>query len=232
MRLSPAVFVAAVMACCLCSPAFAAFSFLEDFSTGAANWKQDSAGTTDLVFASTGGPSNDSYVTRDLTLGAYTPPSMFGPAATIVFRGQQNFNSSNAAFAGNWLSAGVTSVSAYVRHNASVPLAYTFRLADPANTPGASYLTTEVPSNVWTKLTVDVTSTSPQNLTYGGSTYNGVFDNIGNIQISAVIPVGWQGGVPITFDLDRVEVAVPEPASLAIIASSLAGLALVARRRR
>ena len=232
MSLSPAHIVAAVaVASCLCNPAVAAFPFVENFSTDAANWTQSSGGAL-LNHVATGGPANDPYVTRNATLPAYQPPGQMGALASIVFRGEQTPLASNGGFNGNWLTAGIKKVTAFVRHNAGVPLSYNFRLADPNNSPGASYFTDPVPSGVWTKLTVDVTPTSPQWITYGAGTHATVFDNIGRIQISAVVPVGWDGTQSVAFDLDRVAVAVPEPATLAAGAMAVAGLALVARRRR
>lgn len=219
------------VACCMCSQAVAAFPFLEDFTTDAANWTQASGGSL-LNHVATGGPHNDPYVTRNATLPAYQPPGSMGALASIIFRGEQAPLASNGDFNGNWITAGIKQVTAFVRHDAGVPLAYNFRFADPNNSPGASYFTDPVPSGVWTQLTVDVTPTSPQWITYGAGTYATVFDNIGRIQISAVVPEGWDGVPSITFDLDRVTVAVPEPATLGVAATAVAGLALAARRRR
>ena len=223
---------AALVAVAMASPALAALTYTEDFNSGHANWKQDSAGATNVVPVSTGGPSNDAYVTRNFTLGQYTAPGPQGPAASIIFRGQKNFNSSGQAFVGNWITEKVTEISAYVRHDLGVPMDYTIRLATSGNTPAASYLTSApAPRGVWTKITFDVTPSSPQNLTYGGGTYATVFSDIANIQLSDVIPAGWAGGVSKTFDLDRVAV-VPEPATFGIAGSALAGLAMLIRRRR
>jgi hypothetical protein len=228
----PARYIIAVaLACCLGNRALAAFPFLEDFTNDAANWTQSSGGAL-LNHVASGGPNDDPYVTRNATLPVYQAPGPMGPAAVVVFRGEQTPLASNGGFNGNWLAAGIRKVTAYVRHDAGVPLSYTFRFADPNNSPGASYVTDPVPSGMWTKLSVDVTPTSPQWLTYGAGTHATVFDNIGRIQISAIVPVGSDGTQSVAFDLDRVTVAVPEPATLVVGATAAAGLALAARRRR
>jgi hypothetical protein len=232
MSQSSGRFIAAVaVACSFCSPALAAFPFVEDFTADAANWTQTSGGTL-LSHVATGGPNDDPYVTRNATLPEYQPPGQMGPAAVVVFRGEQTPLASAGGFNGSWIDAGIKKVTAFVRHDAGMPLTYNFRFADPNNSPGASYVTDPVPSGVWTKLSIDVTPTSPQWITYGAGSYATIFDNIGRIQISAVVPVGSDGTQSVAFDLDRVTVAVPEPATLAVGATAVAGLALVARRRR
>jgi hypothetical protein len=214
------------------SQSFAALPFVEDFDGSAENWRI--SGAADANWVATGGPDGGPYVSNAFTNFDPPPPSFPGASASlIIFRAQEEYGgvgSSNSKYTGNWLAAGIQEVTAWVRHDAGVPLAYNFRFSDPANTPGASYGTTPVPSGVWTKLTVDVTPTSTQWLTYGGGSHATIFDNIGHIQVSAVEPAAWTAA-DVNFDLDRVSVAVPEPASLALAGLATAGVALIARRR-
>jgi len=217
----------------------AAFPFLEDFTTGTANWKNNSGG--DVTAVPSGGPSGDPYISQSHKLPAYTAPTPpnFIPVAPVVIRAEATaFNSSNSAFAGNWLTAGIREVTAFVRHNAPVPLEFNMRFASPTNNPGASYGAPAIAPNVWTKVTIDVTPTSPQLISYGsaGSQPNPhatVFANIGRLQLSAVVPVGFTGNEdPVTFDLDRVTISVPEPATLGLACGCLGMLTMAARRRQ
>lgn len=223
----------ALMACVTgADSAVAAFPFVEHFNTSAENWKQNSAGTVAPIHVGSGGPDGGPHISQTLTLPAYTPPGPMGPVAPIVFRAHQvGFNSSNSEYAGDWLAAGVKEVTAYIRHDASTSVVFNARFADPANNPGASYQTSAVPPNVWTKLTIDVTPSSPQLISYGSGTHGAIFDNIGNMQFGAVVPAGWPGGIPVKFDLDRVTVGVPEPATCGMGLVLAAGLWHVRRRR-
>ncbi|MEI9894060.1 MAG: hypothetical protein WDN28_09280 [Chthoniobacter sp.] len=76
--------------------------FTEPFSTSASNWRIDSSGTL-ATWVSTGGPTGvgDGYITRT------TPTS----GSTLLFRGQDNFDSSGDGFVRNWITAGVTTFS-------------------------------------------------------------------------------------------------------------------------
>jgi hypothetical protein len=229
--LSVRTLVAAVVALSV-SQSFAALPFVEDFDGSAENWRI--SGAVDANWVATGGPDGGSYISNSFTKFDPPPPSFPGASASlVVFRAQEEYGSvgsSNSEYTGNWLAAGIKEVTAWVRHDAGVPLAYNFRFSDPANSPGASYGTAAVQSGVWTKLTIDVTPTSAQWLTYGGGSHATIFDNIGHIQVSAVEPAAWTAA-DVNFDLDRVIVAVPEPASLALGGLALACVALIARRR-
>lgn len=231
MRLALRI-VAAVACLSVGVQAEAAFPFVENFTAGAANWKNNSSG--ELTHFASGGPGNSAYVSSALDLPAYTAPTppYYIPLAPIVFRAQAtDFNSSNSAYRANWITAGIKEVTAYLRHDASVPLVWNVRFAEPDNNPGGSYETPAIAPNVWTKVVIDVTPTSPQNITFGSGSYNTVFDDVGNIQFSAVVPAGF-AGESVTFDLDRVTVAVPEPSTLGLGLGALGLLALAARRRR
>jgi hypothetical protein len=214
----------------LAVPASAATFFTEDFSGGNANWRFNTA--TPLTAVASGGVDDSAYVSHTLTLPA--APT----ASQILFRAQTPFNSSGLAYTGNWQSLGVYEVSAWVRQNTGQDLVVNVRAANEANFPGASYYSAiapdpaNVPSGVWTKVTFDVTPTSPQNVTYEGASYGTVFSAIGNLQFGINIPAGLNGGGPFTFDLDRVEIQrVPEPATAGLASLAAAALGFVRRRK-
>ena len=234
MRCSLVVAIAAG-AIALAGPSQAALPFAENFNESAENWRT-AAGAVNANWVATAGPDGGPYISNTFA-NFDPPPSPFpgGSSSSIVFRAQEEYGgvgSSDGEYVGNWLTAGIKVVTAWVRHSAGVPVAYNFRFADPNNSPGASYETQSVPSDVWTKLTIDVSPTSAQVLTYGGpgQTHSTVFDNIGHIQVSAVEPAGWSAAT-VVFDLDRVTVSVPEPSSLAMAGLALAGAAVAIRRR-
>lgn len=215
--------------------ALAAFPFVENFNTDNANWKQNSAGTVEPSHMGTGGADGGAFIRQVYTLPQYSPPGQQGPVAPIIFRAHAvPFNSSNSEYTGNWIAAGIKEVTAYIRHNASQPMVFNVRFADPANSPGGSYATPAIPPNAWTQLTIDVTPASPQFIagSFGTGSYATVFDYIGNMQFGAVVPPGWAGGIPVTFDLDRVTVGVPEPAACGMVLVAAAGLWHGRRRSR
>jgi hypothetical protein len=212
------------------SAAQAATPFAEGFNAGTAGWRFSN--TIDLTAVASGSFDGSGYVSRTFAFSSLSNPAA---ASAIVFRAQEEYNSSGAAYAGNWIAEGVKQVSAMVRHTATEPLSFNVRLSNPANFPGASYLTTApVPANEWTKVVFNVTPGSPQNLTYEGTDYNTVFSHVGHIQFGVDIPASLRGGASaFTFDLDRVRVSnVPEPAAGGLALVALTGLAPVARRRR
>jgi hypothetical protein len=200
--------------------------FAEDFASDAANWRQSSFMDV-LAHEPSGGLSGagDGYVTTDRTFGQLS--SGFG--TPIIFRAQSNVGSSGGAYAGNWVQDQVVRVEAWVRHNFSQPVDFGARFASSANTPGASFNGSTAQPNEWTRLEflIDpnnvfdaVTNPTGQIITFGGSDFAGVFDEIGNIQFTTSVPSGLSDTElqqTVTFDLDAVQIyAVPEPASLAL----------------
>lgn len=197
--------------------------FTEDFAADNANWK-DSA-TADLGFVAVGGPDGSSYAT-----GTFSFVTSLEEDTPVLLRGQDSFDSSGDAFVGNWISEGVTELSAYVRHSAPMPLNFFTRLASAANFPGAVAIDfVPVLPNTWTKVTFDVSASSIQFVTFEGSNYNAVLSNIGNVQLGVFVPAGLAGFTPtVTFDLDQPTIT-PEPASLGLFAAC--GLVMLRRRR-
>lgn len=196
--------------------------FSEDFVADNAAWK-DAAGA-DLTFVATGGPDGSSFVTTAFSFAASA-----ADAPLTVVRGQDNYDSSSDAFVGNWISDGVTQFSAWVRHNAPMPLPMFARFATPVNFPGAAGIQfAPVLPNTWTLLSIEINPTSPQ-IVYEGPTanYNSVFGNIGNVQIGISVPGALAGATqPLTLDLDKPTI-VPEPAALGMM--TLGAVALLWR---
>ncbi|MEO1131017.1 MAG: hypothetical protein AAFX05_15095, partial [Planctomycetota bacterium] len=112
MRLSPAIVGIVGLAAAGTANAGIALPFLEDFESGPAEWRD--ADNTLLNWFPTGGADGGAYASSDFnflaTAGAPFPPT--------VFRAQDEFNSSNNAFVGNWIAEGVAVVEFEFRHNA------------------------------------------------------------------------------------------------------------------
>lgn len=186
--------------------------YTENFPVDVANWG-DGPGTNFLTFVPSGGPDGSSYASTDL--------SGFGVAEgtrVTLFRAQNNFNSSNHAFEGDWTSSGIVQFSHYVRHNAPVALPFWVRFATPSNFPGVGGdLFTLVQPNTWTKLTYNISPAEINNTLFPEgppSFYNSVFSNVGRIQIGYTMPAGFNTDQnAYTFGIDQASIAVPEPAS-------------------
>lgn len=214
--------LAAVMFAAVSATQAATVPFTENFTTDNANWKN--AASADLAYLASGGPDSSSYVT-----GTFSFATSLANDTPVLLRGQDNFNASGDAFVGNWISDGVTELTAYVRHNAPMPLNFFARIVSSANFPGAIAVDfVPVLPNTWTQVTFDVSATSFQFVSFEGSNYNAVFSNIGNVQLGVSVPAGLAGYTPaVTFDLDQPSIT-PEPASLGLLAAG--GLALLRRR--
>ena len=71
----------------------------------------------------------------------------------------------------------------------------------------------------------------------GTNSYAGIFQGfenagIGNMQFSVVIPEALRGTGPYVFDLDKVVVSVPEPATGGLAALGIVVMGFVVRGRR
>ena len=186
--------------------------FTEHFASNAANWA-DNSGLALVDHVAVGGPDGSGYVSTDLV------PAGRGGESVVLFRGQDEFNSSGGAFVGNWTADSVGQFSTYVRHNAPVPLTYFTRFSGPANFPGATAVRfAPVLPNTWTLLEFDLEPTNPAFVTFEGSSFNSVFSNIGHVQVGVSVPASLDAvSTQFTFDLDRPSIAaIPEPSSWAL----------------
>jgi|CXWL01.1.fsa_nt_gi hypothetical protein len=194
-------------------------TFTEDFNSSSSAWR-DSAGTQDLAWVSSGGAGGGAFSSTTFNFA-----SSGANATPVLFRGQDEFNSSGGAFVGDWVAGGVDGFSAFVRHDAPTALNFFARFAGPANFPGAaSVFMIPVAPNTWTQLNLALPDAG---MTFEGPfTYSQVFSNIGHVQIG-VSAQGLAGlDQTIHFGLDQISI-VPEPATLML----LGGGALVVLRR-
>ena len=208
----------------LSAPALAVINpYTEQFSGPAANWSSSST-FTPLSYPLSGGPDGSAYGS-----------SGFGFAANsigdfpILFRAQNSFGSSGGAFSGDWLGAGVTSLTFSVRDNAPAPVTFFARFSSGG--PGVvSLQSVAVQPNTWTTFTVQIDPLAP--FIYEGSPalFTSTFTNMDRLQIGVVVDAGLAGQPgPYTFDIDNVGI-VPSPATGAVLVGAL-GLAGLRRRR-
>jgi hypothetical protein len=201
--------------------------FAEDFTLDASNWA-DNSGLNLLQHVGAGGPDGGAFASTGKALTG------LGSQSVVLFRAQDEFNSSAHAFEGNWISQGVGRFSAMVRHNAPQPLSYFARFAAPANFPGGTAVKfAPVLPNTWTQINFDITAGNPEFVTFEGSSFDAVFSNIGHVQLGVSVPAALTGDTTtFSFDIDKatITLAIPEPGSL--VAASLAALGLIGLRPR
>jgi hypothetical protein len=200
--------------------------FTEDFTSGVANWG-DNSGVTLLTHTASGGPDGGAYASTSKSL------LNLGGQSAVLFRAQDEFNSSGHALEGNWVAQNVGQFSAYVRHNAPQPLSFFTRFSGPGNFPGGTAVKfAPVLPNTWTQLTFDIRVDNPEFVTFEGSTFNTVFSNVGHVQVGVSVPASLNtNSTAFAFDIDKVSItgAVPEPTTIASVL--FAGIALMILRR-
>ena len=202
-------------------------SFTETFDNGNANWG-------DPISSPAGADHNaGGFIT--------TGGALADLGQGVLFRGQAGLGSSGGAFTGNWIADDVSQFSVDVRHNSQVPLSFFARFASPFNFPGATAVQFQpVLANQWTTLTFNIADNpqfgAPNFVTFEGSSFEGVFSNIGNVQVGVSIPEGFENNPALangvfTFDMDNASVtAIPEPSGTLLAMAG--GLLLLRRRRR
>lgn len=207
--------------------------FTEEFASGASDWRS-AAGTADLTWVSSGGPDGGSYASASFNYFGFSNPFGGGP---VIFRGHAQYGTSGAsggAFIGNWTTDGVQQVSAWVRHDTGVDLTFFLRVASTFNFPGAVFAGTDVvTSGEWTLVTFDIDPLSPLCIGEGVSCA-AALASIGNVQLGTSAPAALTSlNQAFTLDVDQITVTnVPEPGTLALLASGLGALAGAGRRRR
>jgi len=204
----------------------AAVPYTETFTGGANGWLNGASAA--LNYQTSGGPDGTSYVSYTTAVAYPAEPPMFGSPLALLFRGNNAQNASNDAFVGNWLTADIETLELQFRHDAGQTLLFYSRIAGTGGAGASLSETFSVPSGVWTKIVIPIVDSNPPFLSYGSSTFNGVFSNVQNLQFGVYIPVDFNNP-SVTFDLDNVH-AVPEPASLGLMV--LGGAALLRRRRQ
>jgi hypothetical protein len=196
--------------------------FTESFEVNSSGWVYGTS--TAPIWATSGGAVGSAYISGSASVIG----TGFG---TIVFRANDANNASGDAFVGNWLSAGVTAFSAYVRHNADVALNFYARFDAGAGRAGSS-VNFLVSPNSWTLLQLPIVNEITSFQSYGAAgtgqpAFNTIFGGIQNVQIALAADTA-NAGKTVTVDLDGVSM-VPEPTASGLLIA--AGAALLASRR-
>jgi hypothetical protein len=205
--------------------------FTEHFADDVSNWA-DPTGLALLTYVSSGGPDDSSYASTDFAFDGAGGGE--AGSSVVLFRGQDEFASSDDAFFGNWIADGVGRMTAQVRHNAPLPLNFFVRFSGPGNFPGAVAVQfVPVFPNTWTTLDFDMSHGNPHFVTFEGSNYGAVFSNVGHLQIGVSIPAALaEDTTAYTFGLDQVSVLeVPEPSAWLLALGAAAGISAWRRRR-
>ncbi len=199
--------------------------FTEDFAADAAGW-YDAAGTSPLSWVAAGGPDGGSFASTTFTF-----VNSAADDTAIQFRAQDEFGSSGGALEGNWIEDGVAGFSAFVRHDAGVPLAFFTRFSGPGNFPGAVAVSfAPVPANTWTPIAFAIDPASPQFVSFEGTDFDIVFSNVGHVQVGVSVPEELAGvDQSFTFDIDKPAI-VPEPTALGFLGAG--GVLMLLRRCR
>ncbi len=209
--------------------------FTEEFSTDVAGWEDNE--NNPLAFNAAGGPDGSSYATSTFNFFGFVEP--FPGAGPILYRAQDEDNASGGAFIGDWIAAGVTQVSVFVRHSASQALNFGMRVANTVNFPAAFIDSADglVQPNVWTEVIFDTDPNNPLCTpeSFGpGFTCAGALVNVAHLQFGTDAPAGLDLiDADILFDIDKVSLiaAAPEPTTGLLALGGLAGLAFAGRRR-
>jgi hypothetical protein len=196
--------------------------FTEGFTSGASNWLNGASAAP--TWSATGGVDDGGYISAPGAISA-------GGFGTIVFRGNAAADASGDAFVGNWLTGGVSTFSAFVRHDAPVALNFYARL-DAGSGRAASSLDFSVPVGGWFQLNIPITEASFQSYGAAGTgtaAFNSVFSGIQNVQIAlSTTQDPSTAGQTYNVSLDRVAI-VPEPHTLSMLTLAALGFGFLRR---
>jgi len=180
-----------------------------------------------------GGVDDSGFIRTDFNFSGFSGGS-FGNSL-VVTRGEDNDDASGDAFVGDWIANGVSTFTAWVRHDAGQALDFFVRFSSSFNFPGAIAGGTtdfEVPSGVWTPLLVDIDPNGGPWISFEGSTFQDVFSSVGNVQFGIDVPDSFlETDVTVAFDTDDVSI-VPEPGMAMLLGVGLLGLYGLGRPRR
>jgi hypothetical protein len=192
--------------------------FTESFEVNSSGWVYGTSSAP--IWSASGGVDNTAYISAPATVSG----SGFG---AIVFRGNDANNASGDAFVGNWLTAGVTAFSAYVRHDADVALKFYARLDAGSGRAGSSVDFLVAP-NVWSLMNFSIVDSASSFQSYGAGTFATVFSAIQNIQIALSVDAV-NAGKTLNVAVDNVSI-IPEPGTAGLLL--VAGGFMAWRRRK
>ncbi len=195
--------------------------FEESFSADSAGWGKGSSGVVALDWTATGGSDGGGFAGSSFNFQNSavntTPPILHAvPSA------------SGGAFAGNWITSGVSDFSAFVKHDAGIPLTFFMRVAPNAGPGAVGVIFAPVPSGVWTEINWGIFNGNPQTI-FEGTSFATAFANVARVQIGVMTPAALAGvNQDVMFSVDQAAIT-PEPATLGLLA---AGVLLTGVRKR
>lgn len=203
--------------------------YTEEFPTNVAGW--ENSASAPLTWESSGGPDGSSNASTTFNWFGFSNPFGGGP---VIFRGASADNASGGAFVGNWLTGGVTTISAWFYQETGETLTPFIRFATSFNFPAAVINgTTPIPTDTWTEVLFDIDPLNP--LCFGeGVTCAVALSNVGNVQFGTNAPAALIATNQAYYlAIDKIGInTVPEPATGMMLAVSLLGLGSFRRRIR